>query len=162
MKILNERNQLEVLDHLLCNVVGETFWVLDLGIMDFTLTPLLMLEEQRCSAVQTIIGTEHVTIPSSWKVMIYDSDTSELDVIDIKDVAGRDFTAFGYGPMRAIPKPLPIKVVGHVDDFTFVVPSKHKQQMWCLPIDDTTWIVCCDSDAHVKYLKDASIGDIIQ
>lgn len=162
MQILNERNELEVLTDLMCDVKGETFWVLDLAIKDFTLWPLTMLEEQVSSAYTLLVGSERVTIPSNWKVMIYDGETSDVDVIDVADLSGRDFTAFGYGPLRAIPKPLQLKVVEFVPTHTFVIPCKHKHHMWCLPVDSSTWIVCCDSDVHVKFLKDATIGDLIE
>lgn len=162
MQILNEHNEIEVLTDLMCDVKGESFWVLDLSIHDFTLWPLTMLEEQTTSAYVLLVGGERVVIPCNWKVMIYDGETSDVDVIDVVDLAGRDFTAFGYGPLRAIPKPLTLKVIDLIHDITFVVPSKHKQHMWCLPVDATTWIVCCDSDVHVKLLKDATVGDLIE
>ncbi len=161
MIIFDENNLPTILDSILGPTVSEHFWILDLSIMDFTLTPLLMLEEVISPGIQIrILGFEFV-LPASWSILVYDQDTTQLDVVQLCDVGGRSFTAFVYGPNKTFPLPATITATNYFPEFAHVGPSLNKHQMIAAAVSEDQFVLVSPSDSFNKYLKNATIGDLI-
>ena len=139
-------------------------WVIDLQMMDYTLTPLLVLEEIICPSIEVRIRGFKFYLPANWNILVFSEETSELDVVEISEVAGREFTAFVYdtsNPLITKYAPGLITVCNYASEYVNVGPSLSKHQMLCHPISPTEWVNVSPSDTYNKYLKNAVIGDIL-
>lgn len=163
MLIFDDNNRTIILDDIYTPTPTDYMWVLDLQIMDYTLAPLLVLEEIVCPSIQVRIRGYEFYLPANWNILVYSQETSELDVVEVSEVAGREFTAFVYdisNPNIVRYEPGLITVVNYVSDFVNVGPSLSKHQMLCHPISPTEWVNVTPSDTYNKYLKDAVVGNI--
>lgn len=162
MNIIDENNEITDLVDITAPVKSEYFWVLDLTIMDYTLTPLAVLEEVTCPTFVVEVAKVTFDIPASWNMLIYDGETGDVDLIPLCEMTGRSFTALGFGPNRALAKPLPVRIIDYKPYSRNVGPSLNKHQMLCHPITDDTWFTLSAADVYTKYLKNTSLGDILQ
>jgi hypothetical protein len=141
--------------------VVEYFWVLDLNILDYKLTPLMVMEEVVAPTLEIMIGGFRFCLPSNWNILVVDEDSMVLDVIELSEVAGREFRALVYGPNMPTATSEIITVTDFHPSFTNVGPALNKHQMLCHPIRPGAWINVSPSDTYNKYLKDKVVGDII-
>lgn len=161
MLIFDGNSQPIILDSIYGPTVTEHMWVLDLSVLDFTLAPLLMLEEVVCPSVQIMVKGFEFILPASWNVLVYDRESAQLDVVQLAETAGREFTAMTYGPKKSAVSPAIITVTNYFVEYKNVGPSLSKHQMLCHPIGPDEWISVSSSDTYNKYLKDIIVGDLI-
>ena len=164
MLIFDDNNKTIILDDIYTPTPTNYMWVLDLQMMDYTLTPLLVLEEIICPSIEVRVRGFKFYLPANWNVLVFSEETSELDVVEISEVAGREFTAFVYdisNPLITKYAPGLITVSNYASEYVNVGPSLSKHQMLCHPISPTEWVNVSPSDTYNKYLKNAVIGDIL-
>lgn len=164
MLIFDDNNRTIILDNVYTPTPTDFMWVLDLQIMDYTLAPLLVLEEIICPSIKVRIRGFEFFLPANWNMLIFSEETSELDVVEISELAGREFTAFVYDisdPLVVKYKPGIVSVLDYSPEYVNVGPSLNKHQMLCHPISPVEWVNVSPSDTYNKYLKTAVIGDII-
>jgi len=161
MLIFDDNSTPIILDSIHGPTVSEHMWVLDLAILDFTLAPLLMMEEVVCPSVQLMVKGFQFILPASWNVLVYDRETAQLDVVPLSETAGREFTALVYGPKKSAPTPAIVTVTNYFVEHKNVGPSLNKHQMLCHPIGPDEWISVSPSDTYNKYLKDIIVGDLL-
>lgn len=150
-----------ILDSIHGPTMSEYMWVLDLAMRDFTLAPLLMLEEVVCPTIQLRIKGFEFLLPANWNILVYDRDTAQLDAVELADCAGHEFTAMVYGPAMSAPSPALVTVTNYFVEHKNVGPSLNKHQMLCHPINNNEWVSVSPSDTYNKYLKDIIVGDLI-
>ena len=161
MLVLDEKNKTYILNNI--NTVNpiNNFWVLDLDIMDFTLAPLPFLEQIEGKAIQISIMGFAFTLPSNWNILIVNEENHSLDVVEISDVAGKEFKAVvnGVNISHPITKSIVVRDLFnyHID----VGPSLNKNQLLCHPISPDHWVCVTPYDPYNKYLKYVTLGDII-
>lgn len=161
MLIFDENSKPLILDSIYTPTPAEYFYVLDLEILDFTLVPLLVLEEVVCPSVVVRIKGFEFVLPASWNILVYSEETHQVDVIEVAKLAGKEFTAMVYGPIVPYVRAGRITVTDYIPDCINVAPSLNKHQMLCHPIAPGEWINVSPSDTFNKYLKDCSVGDIV-
>ncbi len=164
MLIFDEENRPILLDNIYTPTPTEYLWVLDLSMMDYTLAPLTNLEEIISPSIELMIEGFQFFLPANWNILVYAEDTLQLDVIEIAEVAGREFIAFVIDMSdRGIVKYEPglITVTNYVPELDNVAPQLGKHQMLCHPIGPEQWINVAPSDTYNKYFRDAVVGDII-
>lgn len=161
MLIFDDKNRPIVIDNITNPIVTSHLWVLDLNLMDFTLAPLQVVEEVVCPSIQLNMRGYEFLLPAFWNILIYDRETSQLDVVDVAEVAGRDFTAFVCGPNKFRPEPVTIDATDYVLEHINTGPMLNKHQMLCHPISNTDWIVVSGNDTYKKYIKNRCIGDLL-
>ena len=164
MLIFDDNNRTIILDNVYTPTPTDFMWVLDLQIMDYTLAPLLVLEEIVCPSIKVRIRGFDFFLPANWNMLVFSEETSELDVVEISELAGREFTSFIYDisdPNIVRYKPGVVSVLDYSPEYVNVGPSLNKHQMLCHPISPTEWINVSPSDTYNKYLKTAVIGDIV-
>lgn len=161
MLILNENNKPLILDSIHTPTLTEYMYVLDLEMMDFTLTPLTVLEEIIAPTIELTVHNFTFTLPANWNVLVVDDETLQLDVVEVSELSGRDFHAFVYGPDKPRHEQVPLQVTDYSPHFTNVGPSLTKNQMLCHPIAPNAWINVSPSDTYNKYLKGCVVGNII-
>lgn len=161
MLIFDGNSQPVILDSIHGPTVSEHMWVLDLSMLDFTIAPLQMLEEVICPSIRVMIRGFEFTLPANWNILVYDRDTAQLDVVELAETAGREFTAMVYGPNKSAPSAAIITVTNYFVEHKNVGPSLNKHQMLCHPIGPDEWVSVSPSDCYNKYLKDISVGNLI-
>jgi len=161
MLIFDNNNNPIILDKIDSPVLTDNYWVLDFQLMDFTLSKLLILEEIISPAIELNINGFVFNLPASWNILVIDKETSQLDIIPLQKVAGKDFFAFTYGPNKLRHDFVHISVSNYYPNKCNISPSLFKHQMLCHPIDSETWINVSPSDSYNKYLKDKVAGDIL-
>lgn len=161
MLIFDDQSQPIIIDSIYSPILTSHMWVLDLTLMDYTLAPLIMLEETVCSSVQLTINGFNVILPASWNILVYDQETSQLDLIELSESTGREFTALVYGPNSVRYIPGIVTVTDYMVEHTNVGPSLNKHQLLCHPISATEWINVSPANSYNKYLKDMTVGDLL-
>jgi hypothetical protein len=161
MLIFDTENKPVLLDSIYTPTLTDHMWVLDLNLMDFTMSPLLVLEEIVCPVIVVTIKGFEFPLPANWNILVYDTETSQLDVIELSEAAGREFTALIYGPHKGNFSPATVAVTNYFPEFRIVAPSLNKHQMLCHPIGPDEWVTVSPSDSYNKYLKDRIVGDLI-
>lgn len=166
MLIFNEETNVEVIDNIYGPTLSSHFWALDLNIdgegdIDYTLAPIVMFEETTCPSLKLEINGFEFYIPAKWNILVFDEETSEIDVVTAEDLSGNTFTAFVFGPDNSIVESGEVAVVGYESTHINVAPALNKNQMLCHPISPTRWVNVAPTDSYNKYLKGKSIGDII-
>lgn len=161
MLIFDTNSNPIILDSIHVPTLTDHFWVLDLPMLDFTLAPLVSLEEIVCPTLELLINGFRFHLPANWNILVYDRETAQVDVVPISESAGREFTAFVYGPKQTQPSPSLITIIDYSVESKNVGPLLNKQQMLCHPISATEWVTVSPADAYNKYLKDKTVGDLI-
>lgn len=161
MLIFDENNDAIILDGLQGPIPSDYMYVLDLSIMDFTLAPLLIFEEIICPTITIMVSNFAFELPANWNVLVSDEETLQLDVVEVSELAGKEFKALVYGMDMSMPKLEKITVCDYHPNFKNTGPSLNKFQMLCHPISPKTWINVAPSDSYNKYLKNKVIGDIL-
>lgn len=161
MLIFDNKSEPIILDDADAPVLTDHFWVLDFQMMDYTMSHLLVLEEIIGKTVELNINGFQFTLPASWNILVVDPDTHQLDIAQLKKVAGKDFYAFTYGPNKSRSDMVRISMSNYYLNRVNVAPSLFKHQMLCHPIDAETWINVAPSDGYNKYLKNKVAGDLL-
>lgn len=161
MLIFDDNNAPILIDSIHTPLTTSHMWVLDLNILDFTLAPILAIEEISWPSIQIVIRGFEFILPATWNILVCDHETSQLDVVELKDVAGKEFTALVHGPRKATPISSSITVTNYYSEHKNIAPSLNKHQMLCHPIGPDEWINVASSDVYNKYLKDLIVGDLI-
>lgn len=161
MLIFDDHSEAIILESIYTPTLTDHFWVLDLTMLDFTLAPLLVLEEIVGPSMVLRIKGFQFAVPTNWNVLIYGEDTQQIDVAEVGDLAGKEFSALVSGPNSYTHTPGYISVIDYTPESHSVAPSLNKHQMLCHPIGPTEWVNIAPSDTYNKYLKDLSVGDIL-
>jgi hypothetical protein len=161
MLILDNDNNTIILDSIYSPMLTDYMWVLDLNILDYTLAPLLVLEEIISPAIQLYIDSFSFVLPANWNMLIVDEETTRLDIVEVSEIPGNEFTALVYGPNKLTPAYKIVSAINYYPSFMSVSPSLNKYQMLCHPISGETWVNISPSDTFNKYLKNLVIGDLI-
>lgn len=138
------------------------FWVLDLAIRDYVITPLKIFEEITSEHIEIQVAGFRFSLPSMWNILVADTyETSQLDYIEIRELSGMEFSALVHGPNKRMIETETIITTNYFPSAVSVAPSLNKNQMLCHPIGPDAWINIAPSDTYNKYLKNAVAGDII-
>lgn len=161
MLVCDDHNNTILIDSIHDPIVTSHIWALDLVNMDFTLAPLDVLEEIVCTSIELSIEGFRFTVPSHWYILMYDRETTQLDSICVGEAAGREFTAFVYGPTRTVPDAGYVSVTDYFASHVNTVPALPKTHMVCHPISPDSFVCLSPSDIFNKYLKGKDVSDII-
>jgi hypothetical protein len=158
MLIFNEHSKPELIENIYGPTLSDYFWALDLNVdgdgeIDYTLAPIVMFEETTCPSLILRMNGFTFNLPAKWNILIFDEETSEIDVVTAEDLSGNNFTAFVYGDDAPTVELGHITVVGYEPNHINVAPALNKNQMLCHPISPTRWINVAPTDTYNKYLK---------
>ena len=161
MLVFDNNNEALILESIFVPTIADHIWVLDLTLMDFTLAPLLVLEEIVAPTIELCIEGFRFSLPANWNMLVVDVDTMQLDVIEIKDLAGKEFNALIYGPNASRHELATVSVTDYFPNHHNVGPSLYRHQMLCHPIAPNLWVNVAPSDTYNKYLKNCTAGDLV-
>ena len=74
MLIFDENNDAIMLDCIQGPVLSQYMYVLDLQMMDFTLSPLLVFEEVICPTITLRVRGFTFDLPANWNILITDEE----------------------------------------------------------------------------------------
>lgn len=161
MLIFDENNQTIVLNNVNDPVISDSCWVLDVAIPDYKLTKLVALEEMITPAIEIQIAGYRFTIPANWSLLVADMETTQVDCVEARNLAAKDFTALAYGPMALTAHMPVVTVTNYYPQKKIVAPIIGKTHMLCHPIAPGYWINISSQELYNKHLKNVLIGDII-
>ena len=161
MLVFDNNSEALILDSIHTPTIADHIWVLDLGMLDFTLAPLLVLEEIVSPSIQLMINGFQFVLPANWNILVCDDESMQLDVVEIAEVAGKEFRAMLYGPKHVMVDTAVISATDYYPTHHNVGPSLSKHQMLCHPVAPLTWVNVAPSDTYNKYLKNLVAGDLI-
>lgn len=161
MLIFDDNANAVIIESVSIPLTTDYFWVLDLSIMDFTVTSLLMLEEIVAPTITLEVQGFSFPLPTTWSMLVYSEETTQIDVVEVKKLPGNDFTAMVYGPNESRVQPGRVKAINYDTECANYGPSLNKHQMLCHPIGPDLWVNVAPSDVYNKYLKDKIVGDIL-
>lgn len=161
MLIFDENSHVIIIDSIHTPLTTDYFWVLDLNIMDFTVIPLLMLEEILSPTITLEIEGFQFNLPTTWSMLVFSEETTQIDVVEVKRIPGNDFTAMVYGPNCSQVQAGKIRALNYDPEQANYCPSLNKHHVLCHPIGPNLWVNVTPTDVYNKYLKDCTVGDII-
>lgn len=164
MLIFDEEDRAILLDNIYTPTPTEYMWVLDLTLMDYTLAPLTNLEEIISPSIELMVNGFRFFLPANWNILVYAEDTLQLDVVEVAELAGREFTSFVIeiskkGVFKYVPGN--ITITNYLPELDNVSPQLGKHQMLCHPIGPDQWVNVAPSDTYNKYFRDAVVGNIV-
>jgi hypothetical protein len=119
-----------------------------------------MLEEIHSPAIVLDVLGFTFTLPTNWFVIVYDTETTQIDAVKISELTGNTHTLMGSS--ISSPRVAPIKAtpVDYFPQYKHVGPSLNKHQMLCHPVAPDFWISVSSIDTYSKYLKEMIVGDL--
>jgi hypothetical protein len=161
MVISDENSEPILIDNISTPIKTEFFWVLDLEQRDFVLSKIEVLEEHTTPILVMNIFGYSVEVPANWNILVYSKETSQLDIAEIQEVSRGNFTAFVFEHKKNSHLPGYVKVIHYKPRANIQTPALNKYQMLCHHLGPDLWICVSPIDNYNKYLKDATIGDIL-
>lgn len=161
MLIVDENDSSVILDSIHVPTSAKYFWALDLKMQDFTLAELKILEELHAPSIVVRIDGFAFPLPASWNILAMDPDTCQLDVVEVANVAGKEFYAMVYDNDRGMAKPAMIQAVDYLPNHHHVNPSLNRHHMLCHPISQNSWINVAPNDSYNKYMKNMVVGNLL-
>ena len=160
MIIFDENMEPVIFDNVLTPTHVDYFYTLNLDIIDFTLTTLLALEEIVSPAFEVKINDFKFHLPTSYHILVYSDETSQVDTVKIHELTNTDFSVFGYDNVLDKVKPVHMQIIDYLPEFKFTSPLLYKNQMLCHPISPSCWINITPFDQY-KMIAGKVIGDFM-
>ena len=160
--VISDENSFPILiDNISTPLKMDYFWVLDLERRDFALSKIEVLEEHQTPILVLKIFDYSVEIPANWNILVYSKETSQLDIVEVSEISRGNFTAFVFDHKKDVNLPGYIRVIHYEPKGSIQTPALNKYQMLCHHLGPKYWICISPIDNYNKYLKDATIGDIL-
>lgn len=160
MIIFDENIEPYIFDSIYSPTHIEYFYTLNTEIMDFTLTPLLALEEVICPAFVIEHNDFRFKLPTSYHILVYSRETSQLDTIKISDLSTNESSPFVFNGETDRIVETSFNIIDYIPEHKFVIPFLNKDQFLCHPIAPKIWINITPHDQYKKIEKKL-IGDLL-
>jgi hypothetical protein len=106
---------------------------------DYFFIPLIFLESFNAPALVLRIGESVIRMPVDWKILIGEPDLGDLEVVSLKSINDRGFSAFTFNPLSSFsPSFLPIEVEDIYQDVKWYFPKLKPGQMLAVPLTENT------------------------
>ena len=108
--------------------------------IDFYFPDLLLIESFSGPAIVLDIGGFKIPVPclespNDYKIAIGEGHLSDLELISIEDLNGRDFSAFVYNPLSSFrPEFKTIEIVDTYKDLKWFMPRLSTNHILCVPL----------------------------
>lgn len=146
MRILTPENTVYDLDTLPEQVDDLRYCVLDYSNqadVDQIFIPLIMVDSFPRPAADLQIGPYRIQMPLDWSVVIADKDFGNMEVLELKQLNDRDFTAFAMNPVRGyMPSFLDISIQNVFPDVNWFFPKLRYGHILAVPLADEPNPMC--------------------
>ena len=121
------------------NDIGDIrYCVLDMSApkeADFFFYPLVFLESFNSPAIVMKIGPYKISLPYDWYILIGDKDIGDLEILPIKDLNNRDFTAPVMNPLTTfIPDYHKIEIETTYNEIRWFFPKLNLNNILAVPL----------------------------
>jgi len=162
MLVFQESQAVTMIDNIRPIIMEEYFWVMDLDMKDFIITPLNVIEATTAPSIELLIDGFNFIVPATWNILIVDPETSQLDISEVGAVLGKQFHCFCYGFNNSMVEMHVIEAVDYHASETSFSPSMSKSHMLCHPIDQDRWINLSPADSYNKHFRNTLLsGDFV-
>lgn len=138
MRILTTDNQAFPMNDVPDEVDDLRYCVLDYTDhqnVDYHFIPLLFLESFNAPAVDLRIGNHNIQMPMDWSIIIGDKNSGELEILSLKQINDRPFTAFGMNPIAGyMPEFLDIEIMNVFPDMKWYFPKLKYGHILAIPL----------------------------
>lgn len=167
MLILPEYNRPYLIDSLTAPVVVKHNWIFHAPSCDFALSPITYLEETTGPAVRARINNYEFWIPTSWNILVTDTETYQLDTVGIESCASTRHIAFSFSPDEMKLRTLDILIVDFCEEMAVIHPMINKATALVHPVGPSNGpgkilplsVVIGPHDLY-KHIGDKVIGDV--
>lgn len=147
MKILQETNtSFDINDIPKETEVDIRYCVLDYSDqknVDFIFYPLVFLEEFARPAADLSLGNFRVQVPLDWSIVIADKNMGSLEIIELKHINDRDFSAFAFNPIEGyMPHFLDIEIQNIFPNVSWSVPKLKNGHLLAVPLSNKPEPLC--------------------
>lgn len=168
MMVLPDWGRPLIIDSLSAPMIATHYWVLSGAMVDFTLAPILYLEETTGPTVRLLIEGSEFDVPSSWHMLITDGETYAVDSVSVTALAGNPFKAVIFTPSDTNVRIADVAVIEYREKSSVIHPLVQKGQMMCHPIgpkttNGKTVELCCVIGPYdlQRHLTDLAVGDLL-
>ena len=106
---------------------------------DYFFIPLIFLESFNAPALVLRIGDDIIRMPVDWQILIGEPDLGDLEVVSLKNINDRGFSAFTFNPLSGYsPVFKPIEVVDVYQDVKWFFPKLKPGQLLAVPLKENT------------------------
>lgn len=103
--------------------------------VDFYFIPLIFLDVFQRPAADLRIGPYRLQMPLDWSVVISDKDLGLTEIIELKHLNDRDFSAFSLNPVKSyIPQFFEITIENVFNDVTWHMPRLKYGHILAVPL----------------------------
>jgi hypothetical protein len=105
--------------------------------VDFYYIPLIFLDVFPRPAADLKIGPYRIRMPLDWSIVIADKDFGFVEILELKHLNDRDFSAFVLNPMKSyIPSFFEITIENVFPDATWHMPRLKYGHILAVPLHD--------------------------
>ena len=134
MLVITEYNHPYSISDLTAPIVPKFNWIFSTELMDFSLSPIMYLEETTGAALKIMINKYAFEIPASWNILVVDEETMMIDTIPIADCSTKSYKAFLFCPTSMNLFLDDIKFIDLVPHVSLCHTSIPKNSMICHPV----------------------------
>ena len=157
-----------LIENLTGPVVPKHFWIFSGPLLDFTLAPILYLEETTGPVVTVDINNFKFDIPAHWNILITDDDTWQLDTVPLTACSNQKSLAYLMSTTDYNLRTSIVKVIDYNENKSLVHPLLQKGTALCHPVGKVTkygkeldvMVVITPHDLY-KFVGDKAVGDIL-
>lgn len=131
MKLISELGQPYTIYDVDDPVDIDRFWGYSQNLNDFVLHHLMYLEEINASVAMIRIGSEIITVPTNWNILTICRETSIIDTVEVMNVMGGSYTAFGFCPEKTKIFYLDFEVIDVKEIAVVTTPSMQRGMALC-------------------------------
>jgi len=142
-------------------VMSTVYWTLNLEEEDFMFSYIGFLEGHDERGVGLTFDGQYVALPESWYIVLADPFDGTLDLIQVKEIRGREFEAFVVEFHRTTPRTVPMATMNSRIYQRFCHPIMPKNLMMVHPIDEYSGIIISPHDQYNKYIKNKTMMDFL-
>lgn len=109
--------------------------------LDFHCRPVLAVERHDRLLALVEIGSETMTLPLSWKIVVADREIGEAEIVTVQEAVKNGHSILAFNPWtNDLPLYLPIRIVG--DGASFNSPHIGKRQLLAVPLNQADRPLC--------------------
>jgi hypothetical protein len=111
--------------------------------VDFFFIPLIFLDIFPRPAAVLRIGEYRIQMPLDWSIVISDKNFGLVEILELKHINDRDFSAFVFNPIKSyIPSFLDITIENIYPDVTWNMPRLKYGHILAVPLTDGAEPLC--------------------
>lgn len=161
MILQDEHGKPLVINEMTNSLKSNYIWCLDLKDADFRLHTIKVLEECECVSLVIKVNDRLVCLPTHWHILVCDPETTQLDAVQVGDLANANFYAMLCGTDIVTPIFAPITVIDYLPAEKHVYPTHTRSIMLCHDVGNGLWMNCSYADAYNRFLKNKTANDLV-